>query len=57
MPRPAYNQKLSEARAKAVAKELVKMGVAEDKIETVGQGGVADLTPISYNRRAVVTLK
>ena len=53
----AYNQKLSEARAKAVAKELVKMGVAEDKIETVGQGGVADLTPISYNRRAVVTLK
>lgn len=53
----AYNQKLSEARAKAVAAELVKMGVAEDKIETVGQGGVADLTPISYNRRAVVTLK
>lgn len=53
----AYNQKLSEARAKAVAKELVKMGVAEDKIETVGQGGVADLTPVSYNRRAVVTLK
>lgn len=53
----AYNQKLSEARAKAVAAELVKMGVAEDKIETVGQGGVADLTPVSYNRRAVVTLK
>ncbi len=53
----AYNQQLSEKRAKAVAKELVKMGVPENRIETVGQGGVADLTPVSYNRRAVVTLK
>ncbi len=53
----AYNQKLSERRAEAVANELVKMGVERSKIETVGQGGVADLTPFSYNRRAVVTLK
>ena len=54
---PAYNQKLSEKRAQVVAEELVKMGVSRDKIEVVGKGGVKDLTPISYNRRAVVTLK
>ncbi|MDE5560257.1 MAG: OmpA family protein, partial [Bacteroidaceae bacterium] len=52
-----YNQSLSERRAKAVADELVKMGVSCDKIEVVGKGGVKDLTPISYNRRVVVTLK
>ncbi|MEE1287359.1 MAG: OmpA family protein [Bacteroidaceae bacterium] len=53
----SYNQKLSERRAEAVAAELVKMGVSRDKIEVVGKGGVKDLTPISYNRRVVVTLK
>ena len=53
----AYNQKLSEARANAVADELVKMGVSRDNIEVVGQGGVSDLTPYTYNRRAVVSLK
>ena len=54
---PAYNQTLSEKRAEAVKKALVDMGVSADNIETAGQGGVADLTPIEYNRRAVVTLK
>lgn len=53
----AYNQTLSEKRAQAVADALVNMGVSRDKIETSGQGGVNDLTPESYNRRAVVTLK
>ena len=53
----AYNQALSVKRANAVADEIVKMGVSRDKIETVGQGGVNDLTPYSYNRRAIVTLK
>ncbi len=53
----AYNQTLSEKRAEAVKKALIDMGVSADNIETVGQGGVADLSPISYNRRAVVTLK
>ena len=52
-----YNQKLSERRAKAVADELVKMGVDSDKIEVVGKGGVEELSPISYNRRVVVSLK
>jgi len=52
-----YNQTLSEARAQAVADALVEMGVSRDNIETSGQGGVADLDPYQYNRRAVVTLK
>lgn len=50
----AYNQKLSEKRADTVANELVKMGVSRDNIQTVGKGGVKDLSPVSYNRRATV---
>ena len=53
----AFNQKLSQKRAEAVANELVKMGVSRDNIEIVAKGGVADLTPISYNRRATVEIK
>lgn len=53
----SYNQKLSQKRADAVANELVKMGVSRDNIEIVAKGGVADLTPISYNRRATVEIK
>ena len=51
---PAYNQQLSERRAKAVAKELVKMGVAEENIVVEGKGGVADVKPASYNRRVII---
>ncbi len=54
---PEFNQTLSEKRAATVADELVKMGVSPDNIETVGKGGVADLSPVSYNRRATVELK
>ena len=53
----SYNQKLSQKRAEAVANELVKMAVSRDNIEIVAKGGVADLTPISYNRRATVEIK
>ena len=53
----SYNQTLSEMRAKVVADELVKMGVSRDKIEVVAKGGVNELSPISYNRRVVVSLK
>jgi outer membrane protein OmpA-like peptidoglycan-associated protein len=53
----AYNQKLSQKRAETVANELVKMGVSRDNIEVVAKGGVADLTPVSYNRRATVAIK
>ena len=51
-----YNQKLSERRAETVANELVKMGVSRDQITTEGKGGVNDLSPVSYNRRATVKL-
>ena len=53
----AYNQKLSEKRAETVANELVKMGVSRDNIKTVGKGGVKDLSPVSYNRRATVEVE
>lgn len=53
----AYNKTLSQRRADAVKKAIVGMGVNADNIEAIGQGGVADLKPISYNRRAIVTLK
>ncbi len=53
----SFNQKLSQKRAEAVANELVKMGVSRDNIETVAAGGVTTLSPVSYNRRATVTLK
>ena len=52
-----YNQKLSEKRANAVVEQLVKMGVDRNKIEVVAKGGVDALSPISYNRRVVVTMK
>jgi len=55
--RAEFNQKLSQKRAETVADELVKMGVSRDNIEVVAAGGVDTLTPISYNRRAVVTIK
>ena len=39
------------------AEQLVKMGVDRNKIEVVAKGGVDALSPISYNRRVVVTMK
>ena len=43
----AYNQKLSEKRANAVAKALEELGVSADKITTVGYG---ELKPIASNK-------
>ena len=54
---PERNQWLSDERAKTVAEELVKLGVSRDKIETIGKGGVDELSPISFNRRATVQVK
>lgn len=51
---PAINQRLSEGRANTVAEELVKMGVSRDNITTAAKGGVDDLSPVSFNRRATV---
>lgn len=53
---PAINQKLSQGRADAVAKELVKMGVEKNNITTKANGGVDELSPISFNRRATVQI-
>ncbi|MDE5947482.1 MAG: OmpA family protein [Prevotella sp.] len=53
----AFNQKLSQKRADVVANELVNMGVSRDNIEVVAAGGVNTLSPVSYNRRATVTIK
>ena len=50
----SVNQKISKARAEQVANELVKMGVDKDNIIVKANGGVKDLTPASYNRRATV---
>ena len=54
---PDANLKLSERRAKAVADELVRLGVDPQRIEVVAVGGVDTLTPVEYNRRATVELK
>lgn len=43
----AYNQKLSEKRAAAVAAELIKMGVSQDRIKTIGYG---ELSPVATNK-------
>ena len=53
----AYNQQLSEARAQAVADELVNLGVDRANIEVKGIGGVDDVAPFNLNRRAVVEVK
>lgn len=53
----AFNQKLSEKRANTVADVLVKYGVCRDNIVVKGFGGVKELSPISYNRRATVELQ
>ena len=52
-----FNKQLSEKRAKAVADELVKMGVNRDNIIVEGKGGVDVISPFSYNRRATVKLQ
>lgn len=51
-----HNQWLSEERAKTVANELVKMGVSRDNITVKGNGGVDELSPIQFNRRATVQI-
>ncbi len=50
----AYNQTLSEARAKAVAAKLVEMGVPESQLIVAGKGGVDTEKPIQLNRRVII---
>ena len=53
----AWNQKLSEGRAQAVADELVRLGVSRDNITVKAIGGVNEVSPYTLNRRAVIVLK
>ena len=53
----AWNQKLSEGRAQAVADELVRLGVSRDNITVKAIGGVNEVSPYTLNRRAVIELK
>ena len=49
------NQKLSEARAKAVKDYLVKKGVDASRLNTVGAGGTLEFSePVSSNRTVVI---
>jgi OOP family OmpA-OmpF porin len=41
----AYNQRLSERRARAVKQYLVSKGVAADRLETVGKGEKEPVAP------------
>jgi outer membrane protein OmpA-like peptidoglycan-associated protein len=51
-----YNQKLSEARANAVAEKLIEMGLPQDKIIVEGKGGVAAEKPARLNRRVIISV-
>lgn len=51
---PEINNRLSIHRAEIVKEELVKMGVPAENISVKGLGGVEQLSPVSFNRRATV---
>lgn len=51
-----YNQKLSLARAQAVADKLVSMGVPQANLIVKGAGGVDTESPVSLNRRVIVEI-
>ena len=56
---PAINERLSLQRAETVKNELVKMGVAEEKIRCAHNGGVDILgqkAPKEFDRRATVQI-
>ncbi len=52
----SYNAKLSEKRANAVVDEIVNMGFDRANIVVKANGGVDELSPMSYNRRATVAI-
>lgn len=41
----AYNQRLSEGRAKSIKKEMVKRGIDSERIETLGKGEKEPIAP------------
>lgn len=54
---PEVNQKLSEARAKAVADMLVnKLGISADRIKTEAGGATSDIYPVNELNRVAVSI-
>jgi OOP family OmpA-OmpF porin len=51
-----YNQKLSERRADAVRDYLVSLGIARDKIETLGMGETQPLPGVVCNQKQLKAL-
>ena len=60
---PAYNQRLSQRRADAVAAELVRQGIARNEIAVSAYGESRPLVPTAdgvrepQNRRVEIVLK
>ena len=60
---PAYNLKLSQRRANAVAAELVRLGIPQAEISTMAYGDTHPLVPTAagvrepQNRRVEIVLK
>ena len=52
-----YNLTLSANRAEEVKAYLVKAGADEERVNIVACGGVDELNPYNYNRRAVVVVE
>ena len=50
------NDRLGRARAEYIARELVRRGVAPDRIEKADIGGISDYTPLEGNRHTQVRL-
>ena len=50
------NKNLGTSRAKFIAKELNKRGVASDCITLINEGGISDYTPNEANRQTKVML-
>ena len=51
---PAYNQQLSEKRAKAVYEYLIKHGVNKDQLTWKGVGSTDTIFPINNTNRVVI---
>ena len=52
----AINNELSIKRAKYIAQEFVKRGVAKEQINAVSRGGINEFTPVEANRLTIVVL-
>lgn len=50
------NGRLGKARAEYIARELVRLGVAPDRIEKADIGGISDYNPVEGNRHTQVRL-